>query len=369
MKKVLSVALVFCLLFSVSAYARIFAQPQYAPGSGSTAASKPMASSGHTITSIKLNYINAEQLKETLTDLLGEGEGVSFNAALNTVIIRASDKTLNRMVSVIKKMDVAPLQVQVEAKIIEVKSGSGDETQSSKLATSWKVTNAKDANDYIQNTTTNTLTMAASSIGLYAQVFTGNTKAYLESLEKSIGYDLVASPWITALNHEKASILIGSKYGYKTSIISQTSTVQEVQFLEVGTKLNFTPHISDDGYIIMEIEPSVSEGSVAVDTGLPTQHTTETKNKVLVKDGQSIVVGGLTKNYNNQVDIGIPFLSSIPFLGALFRSTELRSEKRDIIVLITPRIVTPKLLQEMNMKAGEMEKQRQEHAEKSGLLH
>ena len=269
-----------------------------------------------------------------------------------------------------KKFDQAPLQVQVEAKIIELKSGNGDATTPNALGANWSIRNPNDANDNIQIKTDNSLTatvsLAAAPLGLFAQLLSGNVDAYLSAVKKTTGYDLVASPWITALNHEEAEILIGSKYGYRTSLTTQTGTLQEVEFLEVGTKLKFTPHINDDGYIRMVIQPSISEGSVTND--LPQENTTETRNQVLVKDGQSIVIGGLTKNYNSNVEIGVPILSAIPFIGNIFKRTELIKEKRELMVVITPHIVTPEFLTKMAEQAKSLETSVLNNVEKSQII-
>jgi type IV pilus assembly protein PilQ len=319
--------------------------------------------------SFTLKYVKAADVKDMLINILepGLGEGISFSSGLSSITVQAKPKKLRIIAKMIEEIDVPPAQVQVEAKIIEIKSGSGDTADPSVMGVNWKIKNTRDENDYAQLLTTDTLTSGDTSLGLYAQLLSGNVDVYLSALEKSIGYDLVASPWITALNHEEAEILIGSKYGYKTSIVTETSTVQEVNFLEVGTKLKFTPHINEDGYIRMTIYPSISEGSVINE--LPQENTTETKNEVLVKDGQTIVIGGLTKNYNNQIEIGVPILSHLPFLGILFRRTELKSEKRDIMVLITPHIVTPEFLNQMAERKDLLEKRQKQEAEKAKLIH
>ncbi|OGC23368.1 hypothetical protein A2291_06890 [candidate division WOR-1 bacterium RIFOXYB2_FULL_42_35] len=326
----------------------------------------PLAATNYTMKVFQLKYINAEVLAKALTGVLAVGEGVSVNEKLNTIVVRASTSNLMNTSKIVAQLDQPPLQVQVEAKIIELKSGNGDATNPDSLGMSWKYTHPTNVNDYIQSTTTSTLTTAASSLGLYAQLISGNTAAYLQGLKKTVGYNLVAAPWITALNHEPAEILIGSKYGYSTAIISQTSTVQEVKYLEVGTKLKFTPHINEDGYIIMDVYPSISEGSVV--GGLPQENTTETKNKVLVKDGQSIVIGGLSKTYNNEVELGVPILSSLPFIGMLFKSTQIIKEKRDLMVIITPHIVTPEFLTEMADKAQAMEDKTLKQAEEADII-
>lgn len=334
--------------------------------SSDNSVAKPLAATNYSLKVFPLKYINAQVLTKALNGVLAAGEGVSVNEKLNTVVVRASTSNLDNISRVVEKLDRAPLQVQVEAKIIELKSGNGDATNPDNLGVSWKYTHATNPNDYVQSTTTSTLSNAASSLGLYAQLISGNTAAYLQALKKTIGYNLIASPWVTALNHETAEILIGSKYGYKTSVISQTSTVQEINFLEVGTKLKFTPHINEDGYIIMDVYPSISEGSVIGD--LPQENTTETKNKVLVKDGQSIVIGGLSKQYNTKQEIGVPILSHIPFLGMMFKNTQVIKEKRDLMVIITPHIVTPEFLEAMAARAKKLEAQTVEGVEKANII-
>jgi len=314
----------------------------------------------------RLKYAQVKSIADSFTGILGAGEGISVNEKLNTIVIRASERNLARIGKMLEKMDSAPLQVQVEAKIIELKTGSGDSNQASTLGVSLKYT--KSANNFIQNLTDVSSTAVTSILGLYGQLTVGDTQMYINALEKATSYDLVASPWITALNHEKAEILIGSKYGYSTFFTSTTGTTQNIAFLEVGTKLSFTPHINDDGFIVMDINPSVSDGQI-VNT-LPQENTTETKNKVLVKDGQSIVIGGLSKNYVNEVETGVPILSAIPFIGNLFKRTSLLSEKRELMVVITPHIVTPTWLAEMSKQSKDLDKRRQDwHDVKGKLIH
>ncbi|MBU0686862.1 MAG: hypothetical protein KKB81_03300 [Candidatus Margulisbacteria bacterium] len=313
------------------------------------------------VRSFKLKYANAEALKTNISDLLTADEKASVNIKMNTIVVKASPQSMKRIAGLIAEMDKAPSQVRVEAKIIELKSNIGDSTDPSTIGVNWKYSHS--TNDYVQ---LHSADMGNTSLGLYAQLISGNVEAYLEALNKTVGYDLIASPWVTALNHEQAQILIGSKYGYKTSVITETSTVQEVNFLEVGTKLTFTPHINEDGYIIMDIYPSISEGSVVNE--LPQENTTETQNKVLVKNGQAIVIGGLTKNYNQEVEIGIPIIMHIPYLGNLFKRTELVSEKRDIMIIITPRIVDAEYLAEMEKQAKEFEEKNKKAAEEKKLI-
>lgn len=362
MKKIFIFGLmVGCLVLSAAPSRALFLEAKGETASA-PAASRAPANVVYPMQTFQLNYASAKEVANMITPLMGDGESSAANEKLNMLVVRASAGTISWLSKVIQKVDQPPLQVMVKAKIIEIKSGHGDTNNSEKLGVNWQYTRPENANDYAKQMLTTSLTSESSSLGLYAQLLSGNVEAYLSALQKVVGYDLVAEPWITALNHEEAEILIGSKYGYKTSVITQTSTVQEVQYLEVGTKLKFTPHVSDDGYIRMTVAPSISEGQVVNE--LPQENTTETKNQVLVKDGQTIVIGGLTKNYNSEIEYGVPILANIPLLGNLFKRTEMVSEKRDIMVLITPYIITPEFLTMMSGRAGNLESKIQENLKK-----
>jgi len=314
----------------------------------------PKADANYSMQTFWLDYISAKEMRDTVKEILAQGEGVAVNEGTNSIVVRASGKNIDRVAKIIEKLDKAPIQVNVEAKILELKSGNGDASNPSTMGFSWQYTRPTNPNDMAQFYATAVPTMGAIAQGMYAQLLSGNVAAYLQALEKKVGYDFVAAPWISAVNHKEAEILIGGKMGYQNLFTTQTGTLQEVQYIDIGTKLKFTPHISRDGYIKMDIYPSLSDGMLV--NGIPQTTVTETKNQVLVKDGQTIVIAGLTKNYKNEVTVGVPVLSGIPFIGTFFRRKELVSEKRDLMVLITPHIVTAEFLKTMQQKAIDLEK-------------
>jgi len=331
-----------------------------------TAQSQP-ADASYLIRIFHLNYADVKQMKDTINDILAAGEGVSANEDSNSLVVRASDKNLDKVSKIITEIDKPPLQVNVEAKILELKSGNGDNTTPSSLGFSWQYHKIEGSQNYVQFYGTAVPSLDATAVGLYAQVLSGNVNEYLKGLEKNIGYDLIASPWISAVNHQQAEILIGQRIGYKTLFTSTTGTLQGIDYLNVGTQLKFIPHISSDGYIRMSINPSVSDGMVD-NFGVPQTNATETKNQVLIKDGQTVVIGGLTKSYKNETSVGVPILSSIPWIGALFRNKQITEEKREIMVLITPHIVTPEFLTTMKDRADKLDKARQDELDKGGAL-
>ncbi len=357
MKKALTILTVSILFLSAPLLARdLFYQARQEARSERTVAAPvqvQQAEVNYSMQTFKLEYVNAKEVKETISMILGPGESVSYNEATNAVIVRASANNLTRVGKIISDIDKAPLQVHVEAKVLELKSGQGETANPSSMGFSWQYTSPSNANNIAQFYATATPTTGAMAQGLYAQLLSSNVSAFLQALETNIGYDFVAAPWITAVNHHESEILIGGRIGYRNLLATTTGTLQEVQYLSVGTKLKFTPHISKDGFIKMSIHPSLSDG-VLVD-GVPQESITETKNTVVVKDGQTIVIGGLTKDYKNEKTVGVPFLSDIPFFGTLFRKKELISEKRELMVLITPHIVTPEYLKTMSEKVSDLQ--------------
>lgn len=299
-------------------------------------------------------------LKATLMAILPAGSVVAADDGYNALVIQTSSDYLPRLEKLIRELDVLPLQVMVESKIIEIRAGDD-----ASLGLDTKYSYQKNTNDQIKDVNLAGRPTDTGAQGLYAQILSGNIESYLSALQTQTSYNVIASPRITTLNNKEASILIGAKYGYKTSIISQTETTQVVNFLSVGTSLTLTPNITKNGYIRMKVYPKVSDGSVVND--LPQEQTTETQNEVMVKDGQTFVIGGLLSDKEIQNDYGIPFLMDIPFLGAFFRRTVTSMEKHELLVFITPHILTPENLESLNQPLPDLEKRNRE--QKTRLIH
>ncbi|MFA6169227.1 MAG: secretin N-terminal domain-containing protein [Candidatus Margulisiibacteriota bacterium] len=311
-----------------------------------------------------LGNAKPSDLSATLTAILPAGSTVTADDSYNALVIQTSSDYLPRIERLIKELDIPPIQVMVEAQIIEIRVNSGGS-----LGLDVKYTKANNANDVVQTKNLAGRPTDNPAQGLYGQVFKAytdvNVEGYLSALATGTNYNVVASPKITTMNNKEATILIGAKYGYKTSVISDTTTTQVVNFLSVGTSLVMTPNVSKNGLIRMKVAPKVSEGSVVGD--LPQENTTETKNEVVVRDGQTFVIGGLIKEKDVQTDFGIPYLMDIPLLGSLFRKTVTSKEKSELLVFVTPHIVTPEFIESMNKPKEELEKK--SAGQKARLIH
>ena len=142
--------------------------------------------------------------------------------------------------------------------------------------------------------------------------------------------------------------MVGKRDAYVTQALSQTDastvTSESIEFIDVGVKLNVTPTINDDGFVILRIKPEVSSVADIITTTLgspiPIIETAEAETVVKVKDGTMIMIAGLIKEELRRDLKGIPVLSSIPVFGAFFGSKNKQLVKTELIVVITPWLIT-----------------------------
>ena len=178
--------------------------------------------------------------------------------------------------------------------------------------------------------------------GLKIGITSSDFTAIINALETVTDITVLANPKILALNKQSGTVFIGQKIGYRdrTTIDSSgQATVGEVKFLDTGTKLSFRPYIADDGYIRMDIYPKDSSGELD-DEGIPTETTAELTTNIIVKDGQTIVIGGLFRDAVTTTKSQIPLLGDLPIIGALFRGTTDSNVRQEIIVMLTPHIIS-----------------------------
>jgi type II secretory pathway component GspD/PulD (secretin) len=180
----------------------------------------------------------------------------------------------------------------------------------------------------------------ANTAGLKYGFIQGDISGFIKALESIADTTLVAAPQLRVLNKQKAEMIIGERLSYKTLAFNGTQTVENVQFLDAGTKLIFRPFISPDGLVRLEVHPEKSKATINEQTGLPNSETTQVTTNVMVRDGTTVVLGGLISEEVTESIDRVPVLGAIPLVGAAFRNRTERTQRNELIVLITPRIVT-----------------------------
>ncbi|GEM_PF-280636 len=350
---------------------------------------------------VHLNFLNAIDAAEFVKPLLSEGGQIKTNgktedfAAANlpvgkdnfahdaTLVVYDYQEHVEEIEKLVKELDTRPAQVLVEATILQTQlnetnafgvdfsliadlnfsdfSGSGGPLKSVDNLITGQGKSAAGSNGTIptetdgktpqaraiQSTPGNTSGPGTLKLGLVAN----DVAAFVRMLDEVTDTTILSNPKVMALNRQPARVLVGRKVGYLNTTSTDTTSTQSVQFLDTGTQLNFRPFVSNDGLIRLELKPQVSE-AVVRDTRdatgaavtIPDEITNELVTNVMVRDGQTVVLGGLFRESTQATRRQVPFLGDVPFLGAAFRGHEDETQRQEIIFLITPSIVNDQIL-------------------------
>ena len=175
--------------------------------------------------------------------------------------------------------------------------------------------------------------------GMQFGFISGNIGIFLRALSEQTGIAVQTNTTVMTLNKQRGEVLLGRRDGYKTTRTEQSgATSEEVEFLETGTQLIFRPFIQANGIIRMEIHPEDSDGGLNAE-GLPFEETAELTSNVMVRDGDTLVIGGLFREKSFEVDSQVPVLGSVPLFGQFFRSKDHTSKREEVIILLTPHIL------------------------------
>src|SRR6185369_10901851 len=199
--------------------------------------------------------------------------------------------------------------------------------------------------------TSNVGNTSSGAGGFKAAVIAGDVGIFVRMLDTVTDTVILSNPKILALNRQPARVLVGKRVGYLNTTQTETSTTQSVEFLDTGTQLYFRPFVSTQGEVRMELKPQVSSAEIRTitDSGgravtIPDEVTQELVTNVNVRDGQTVVLGGLFTDNASFTRRQVPWMGDIPILGAAFRGNEDSTVRSEIIFLITPTIVTDTLI-------------------------
>ncbi|MBN4058909.1 hypothetical protein JYU10_00400 [bacterium AH-315-J04] len=281
--------------------------------------------------------------------------GSSRSASQDFVIVTDSPAIIETVENVIKTIDVRPQQVLIESTILRAQLNDNNS-----LGIDFSLVGGVDLNLLgatslsVPDITVSTLpqdrferfnaaarTDFSSDVpngGLSIGILKDKVSIFLRALELVTDTTVLANPKILALNKQQGQVIVGRRDGFLTTTVTASSAVQSVEFLETGTQLIFRPFIADDGYIRVELHPEDSVGFVNAQ-GLPSEQTTEVTTTVIVRDGDTILIGGLFREVVADTRNQIPFMGNIPGLGSLFRSTNDTTTREEVIILLTIHIV------------------------------
>lgn len=261
------------------------------------------------------------------------------DARSNSLLIRASQHDYALIQAAVDQLDTRPLQVLIEVVIAEVQRN-------------WSLTFGVDANappavvNGGKTTLSETVNGNPGVTDFVLQVMhlgRLDINATLSAAEEQGEVRILSRPVVIASNNETATINVGSQRPFvqvsRSLPNDQATQDQVVQYKDVGTKLTVSPTISPDGYVVLQVSQEVDNATTEVQFDAPVISTRSVQTELLIKDGQTVALGGLTDRQHDANQGGVPLLSKIPLIGGLFGHTSRDMSEDELFLFLTPHVI------------------------------
>lgn len=283
---------------------------------------------------VRLANTAADELVASVKSLMTDRGKVDADARTNSLILQEVPENIERVVNFIKELDSPARQIKISAQILEIYSTDADE-----LGIYWSAGGSYVPNDArsITQTFTQNGDRVTDPFGQYnitALQRGWDINATISAIVSNGKGKIIAHPEITTIDNKEARIQMGQRVPVKQ--YDQAGNVV-IQFEEVGTILSVTPHITAENQILMHLKPERS--TLEPDPSGIIINTNNAETNVVVNNGQTAVIGGLTTQDEVEAVAGIPILKDIPLIGAIFRYKQTSIENRDLVIFVTPTIV------------------------------
>jgi MSHA biogenesis protein MshL len=335
--------------------------------------------------SVEEKETSSETNQTTLTRTDGKGKKLVINKTSGVIMVTDYPLNLNKIASYIETIEgSSQRQVSIQAKILEVilsdenKEGINwnvIESLPRSINLSWGLTNKAGTTGFPGGvTTTSSSGTGGSTIttpgifkvrpfgGIFAIGAIGSDivlSDIMQAISQQGDVKVLSSPTISTLNNQKAIIRVGDQdvFFISGAVSTQTTVTQiyQPQTIDIGIILDVTPQIAEDGTIIMNIHPSITQKTgekITPDgkTTFPLLSVRETDTTVRVRDGQTIIIAGLMQEKKEESYIGFPVLQSVPLLGGLFRYRTETKRNTELVIMITPTIHVGKKVEDFTGK-------------------
>lgn len=292
----------------------------------------------------KLDYARVKNLAETVSKSISPDGVIAIDERTNSIIITESEAALDRVAALIGELDRPTPQVMIEARIVETTTSFARE-----LGIRWGFTRQLDGgNIEVRGTAANNSLVNLPSNPVYGGVgatFGKLSGSYNLDLELTAMEDkgegkIVSSPRIATLNNQEANIKSGVEIPLQEVRVESGVGTTSIDYVEAFLSLTVTPQVTSDGKIILHIEAdrSVPDWTRTID-GIPAIFTREADTNVMVKDGDTVVIGGLLQESDSKDESRVPLLADIPIIGAAFRNKSKLRDTEELLIFITPKLI------------------------------
>ena len=282
---------------------------------------------------VKLNFLNADEVKQSMTKMVTSRGGVEAEKGTNSVIVTDVPPRVKRVVEMIKQMDQRLSQVEIVAKMVDV-----DHEATRELGVNWAALNLNLGNKAIGDVATGTrLAEPFGTVRVGTVQSWGDLNMILEAMERDNKANIISNPRITTADNQEARIMVGKEIPL---IVSDEAGNPITELKKIGVILRCTPHVNTDGTITMDLHPELSDlSSQATVQGGVIITLQEADTRVVVRNGETAVIGGLISESDLSLRNGVPVLKDMPLLGPLFRFESKTKKKRELIIFVTPKMV------------------------------
>lgn len=284
---------------------------------------------GHTrIRTFKVQYTDPEVVAEVLEKHLSRFGKITTLTSRSLLVVEDLPDFLTRMESMLAEIDLQPRQILIEAKILEI-ALTADQTYGIDWEAAFKIGETMG--------TVLATGLAPRTDGLITIIDGTNFDLVFNALGTKGRIRTLSTPKLLVLENQEAEVVVGDRTGFRVTTTINQVTSESVEFVDSGVILKVRASVDREGRILLDIHPEVS--SATVTDGVPSIKTTEVTTTMLAEDGQHIFIGGLIRNLDSQARKGIPVLSDVPGLGALFSRNTTLNVNTETVVLITPHLV------------------------------
>ncbi len=276
-----------------------------------------------------ISHGRARALSRSLKDLTSSRGKIEVDERTNSLIIMDRPDNLETMSALIDSLDRETPQIRIEAKLLEI-----DTSTLWELGIDWSAIRGGSNPLEVSQSTAGEVTQAIGKFTYGTVRNSYDLNAAIASLASQNKAQILAQPSISTMDNQTATILMGQEIPLK--MFDQAGNVV-IKMYQVGTKLIVTPHVTSPTKILMHLRPERS--SYSYDPNGIIISTQKAETNVVVSDGETVVIGGLTNQEKKSVQKGIPILKDIPLLGMLFRYTKHETVTNDLVIFVTPHLV------------------------------
>ena len=331
-------------LFGTTTGAGPIANSGVSPGLGQSSAStvNSGASSGGSPTALSSNAGRSNIPGSGITSIsLNAGLRVVADEVNNAVLVYSNAGEYTKVEATLKRLDVPPTQVMIEASIIEVTL-----TDDLKYGLQWifsdRASSGFSGTGVLSSAAGAALAAAPAGFSYTLRNTLGDVRAVLNALAEKSLVKVISSPSLMVLNNHTASIVVGNQQPIRVgeTITTGGNITTNIQYKDTGISLSVTPSVNSGNMVTMQLNQSVNDvGAVDVATGQRSFLQRQIGSKVAVRSGETLVLGGLIKDNSTSGKSGLPFLQDIPLFGNLFGANTTNNNRTELLVIITPQVV------------------------------